>query len=207
MLIGSPPLRVYITGVSGAGKSTLARRIGAAFDLPVYHLDEVARDLLTGQRRSHDERLAMVAAIAATPCWVAEGVQTGWTDELCERAELIVWLDQLAGSQAMIRIARRFTRQAFLEFRRQRGRRRFLRVRSYAHHTREFLRSLREVRAFNRGAPGENVGDGGNRAATAAQLGRHRAKVVQCRTAAHIEDLLLSIEAVRPPRRDVPGPT
>jgi len=194
----SPPARVHITGVSGAGKSTLARRIGRAFDLPVHHLDEIAIDPATRESRSLEERHALVARITADPRWVTDGVQTGWTDPLCERADLIVWLDQLAGSRASVRIVRRFTRQAWQEFRRQRGRGRFLRVRSYAHHARALVRSLLEVREFDRAAPDPEHRDSGSRAATIAQLEPYRAKVRHCRSAHDVDELLRQLGVVTP---------
>ena len=175
----------------------MARQIGAAFGLPVHHLDDVARDVASGRSRSQAERLEIVASIAAAPQWVTDGVQTSWTDELCGRADLIIWLDQLASSQAQLRIAQRFALHAMLEFRRQRGRHRFLRVRSYLHHTLAFFRSLREIRAFDHATPSDQAVDGGSRAATTAQLQRYRSKVVHCRTAADVDALLSGIESAR----------
>jgi len=200
----SPPARVHITGVSGAGKSTLARRIGSAFDLPVHHLDEIAIDPTTRERRPPEERQAMVARIAADPRWVTDGVQTGWTDPLCERADLIVWLDHLDASRASVRIIGRFTRQAWQEFRRQRGRGKFLRVRSYGHQARALVRSLLEVHEFDRAPPEPEGVDAGSRTAIIAQLEPHRAKVRHCQTHGDVEDLLVQL-GVDPATSAVPN--
>lgn len=165
------------------------------FDLPVHHLDDVASDPTTGLRRSNQDRVLAIQRIAASARWVTDGVQTGWTDELCERADMIVWLDQVGGYKAWIRITRRFARQAFSEFRRQRGWRRFLRLRSYVHHSRGFLRSLFEVRAFDRALPSAAERDAGSRAATAAQLEPYLRKVVHCRSTLEVEALIGSLRA------------
>jgi hypothetical protein len=113
------PRRVIVIGVSSTGKSTLARRLAVALEVPVVHLDNVADALghadpsiphsPIGEFPDHPfvprplaERRAIVAELAAGPDWVAEGPYIEWIRPLLDRADTIVWLDQL-GPLASVR--------------------------------------------------------------------------------------------------------
>lgn len=194
---------MHITGGSGTGKSSLARRVGARFDLPIYHLDDVAREVGSGRVRSLDERLNAVRTIAVSSSWVSEGVQAEWTDELCARAEVIIWLDQLAGRTAVLRVVKRFVRGGIAEARRQRGLRRFFRFRSYAYHVGQFIRFIGEIQAFHGDGTTAKAAEGGSRAATVAQLKPFEYKVVHCRTQADVDDVVAALERRRGPDRPV----
>lgn len=185
-----PPRRIHITGVSGAGKSTLAAALARRLDVPLHHLDEIARHPATGVPRPPAERDALVGRIAAESGWVTDGVQAGWTDPLCERADLIVWLDHVRGPAAIVRVARRFVTDAVAELRVRRGLARVTRVRDYARHALALLRSMLEIAAYDRSA---ETTDAGSRGATRAQLRRYPDKVVHCRTARDIDRLLATI--------------
>jgi glycosyltransferase involved in cell wall biosynthesis len=187
------PDRVFITGGSGAGKTTLAQRVAALFGLPLHHLDEIARDPVTRQPRSIPDRLAIIHSIASSPMWVTEGVQSGWTQELCERADVIIWLDHLAAPLASMRVVSRFVAGGWRELRRQRGWRRFVRLRSWALHTFELVTALGEIRRFHRDGRGD-AADAGSRAATATQLAAFEDKVVHCRRPADVERLVVRLE-------------
>jgi adenylate kinase family enzyme len=85
--------RVVIIGNSGSGKSTLARQLesrvgGERTDLDHIHwLDKV------GVRRDEEEARERVAALAAKPSWIIEGVY-GWLAEAAfARATTLIWLD------------------------------------------------------------------------------------------------------------------
>jgi shikimate kinase len=186
--------RVHITGGSGTGKSSLGRRVGARFDLPVYHLDEVAREVGTGRVRSLDERLEIVQSIAASTSWVSEGVQAEWTDELCRRADVIIWLDQLEGRKAFLRVARRFLNDGLAEARRRRGLQRFTRVRAYVYQLGQFITFIGEIRAFHGDGTKATPADGGSRAATVAQLQPFSDKVIHCRTEADVDHVIGTLE-------------
>jgi glycosyltransferase involved in cell wall biosynthesis len=182
--------RIHVTGGSGSGKTTIAARLGALSGLPVFHLDEIARDPGTGLIRSEAERLAMVAAIAAQPSWVTEGIHVAWTDELLRRADTILWLDHVRAGRAVMRVARRFAGGGVAESRRSHGLRRFFRPASYLRHLRALGGAIREIRAYDQTPPGVAVGDAGSRAATAAQLAPHASKVVHCTRQADVDAFL-----------------
>ncbi len=187
------PRRLHIAGGSGSGKTTLARDIGALLAAPVFHLDDIARDPATGRLTSGEERLTRVAEIASLPAWVTEGIHVGWTDALVQEADAVLWLDHTRARSALLRVGRRFLAGGLAESRRLRGVRRFLRPRSYWHHLRALRTAAAEIRAYERRAPDEPVGDAGSRAATAAQLAPHAGKVVHCVRQADVEAFLATI--------------
>lgn len=84
--------RVAIIGPGGAGKSVLARRLGAAWDLPVRHLD--AAFWGPGWRATPpDLWREVVTGLAQDDRWVIEGGYPEVLDLLLARAELAVLLD------------------------------------------------------------------------------------------------------------------
>jgi adenylate kinase family enzyme len=85
--------RIAVIGNSGSGKSTLARLLelrigGVRTDLDHIHwLDKV------GVKRDEEEAKELVAALAAKPNWIIEGVY-GWLAEAAlPRATALIWLD------------------------------------------------------------------------------------------------------------------
>ena len=84
--------RVTIIGPGGAGKSVLARRLGAAWDLPVRHLD--AAFWGPGWRATPpDLWREVVSGLAAGDRWVIEGGYPEVLDVVLARTELAVLLD------------------------------------------------------------------------------------------------------------------
>ncbi|MBA2720927.1 MAG: hypothetical protein H0U52_17050 [Chloroflexi bacterium] len=138
--------------------------------------------------------MAAIQAIAAAPAWVTEGIHVGWTDPLCERAEVIVWLDQVQARLALYRIVRRFFMNGLRGLRRQPGVSLGRRLRGYVRHVGELAASMREVRDFHAGRATEADGDGGSRAATVAQLEPFAVKVVHCRTAQDVQRFLSTLQ-------------
>ncbi|MEO8461981.1 MAG: hypothetical protein ABI555_02110 [Chloroflexota bacterium] len=169
--------------------------------LPIYHLDDVVREAGSGRVRALDERLEMIRTISASTSWVSEGVQAEWTDELCAKAEVIIWLDQLTGRTAVLRVARRFLRDGIAESRRRHGLQKYFRLRSYARHLGEFVRFIGEIRAFHGDEATAKAAEGGSRAATVEQLRPYEDKVLHCRTQGDVDDLIATLERWRGPDR------
>lgn len=170
--------RIHVVGPPGSGKTTLASRLADALELPVHHLDEVARvGGGRGPERSAAEREAAVQDILASERWISEGLHLGWTQPLLDEAQAIVWLDHVRWQASSGRVVRRFVSQAWAEARQRRGRERFLRMRDYGRRLRELVVSLPETRTF----PREEL-----EAALAPLMGR----VVHCRTPADVEAAL-----------------
>jgi len=84
--------RVVVVGGGGAGKSVLARRLGAAWGLPVLHLDAVFWG--PGWRPTPPEVWPqVVAGLAAGERWVIEGGYPEVVEVALPRAQLAVFLD------------------------------------------------------------------------------------------------------------------
>lgn len=84
--------RIMIFGGPGSGKSTLARRLGAALDLPVVHMDQVY--WLPGWvERPKPEVMEMALAAADRSAWVFDGNHSRSMAYRAERADMLVFLD------------------------------------------------------------------------------------------------------------------
>jgi cytidylate kinase len=205
--------RVHVLGGEATGKTTVARRIGEILDCPVYNLDAVAwligdsefevldpmyQPSASVEPRSIEECREIVVDIARQQAWVTEGKYLNWTAELFERADMIVFLDHVRPWTAIGRILRRAGRSALREASRQEGYRRFIRLKSYAVHSRELVVQLLHRIVFEfRPAPGIPSPEGEpSRAAMIATVRPYREKVVWVRRADGVDQLLESL-AVR----------
>ncbi len=84
--------RIAIIGCGGSGKSTLARRIGAALDVPVHHLDRwywKAGWIAT----PNDEWTAIHERLCSEPTWIIDGNYGGTMDIRLQAADTVVFLD------------------------------------------------------------------------------------------------------------------
>ena len=85
--------RIAIMGGGGAGKSTLARQLGAALDLPVIHLDQLAFGP-GWVRRSPEALQADLAPAVEQDRWIVEGSYGEASALTLPAADLVLWLDQ-----------------------------------------------------------------------------------------------------------------
>lgn len=166
--------RILIVGGPGSGKTTLALELGALLNLPVHHLDDIARvGGGRGPETSVEHRASAIGEIVASGRWLTEGVHLGWTGPLLDAADAIVWLDHVRWQTSSRRVIRRFLRQALAEARQRQGRERFLRLRDYARRLRELAVSLPETRTY----PSDELG---------AAVAAHSDKLLRCRTPADV---------------------
>jgi adenylate kinase family enzyme len=85
--------KVHIVGGAGSGKTTLACLLSEELGVPAYDLDTVGYEEGAGPKRPLQAKLADVQRIANQRGWVTEGVFLGWTEELFQRSDAIIWLD------------------------------------------------------------------------------------------------------------------
>ncbi len=84
--------RVLLIGSGGAGKSTLATELGAAWHLPVVHLD--AHYWSAGWVPLDDAQWrARVAALVAEGAWIMDGNYGGTMPERLAACDMVVFLD------------------------------------------------------------------------------------------------------------------
>lgn len=163
-------------GAPGSGKSTLARGLGARTGLPVIHMDHI--HWKPGWvERPRAEKIEMARAVLAQDAWIFEGGFFTIQSERLARAQVVIWLDLPVGLR-MWRVFRRTVcwygrvrpdlqegcpegrNPGMLEFwrfiwrTRHSGRQRVAAsLEPVPEHLKLYhLRSVREVRAFQRGA-------------------------------------------------------
>jgi adenylate kinase family enzyme len=89
--------RLVIIGNSGSGKSTLARLLESRVGGELTDLDHIHWLDKVGVKRDEGEAKKLVAALAAKPNWIIEGVY-GWLAEAAlPRATALIWLDMSPG--------------------------------------------------------------------------------------------------------------
>jgi len=87
--------RIHIIGAPGSGKSYLARELARRYSLPHCQLDDLHwknEDGSYGNKRSLEERAALLANVIGKPAWVIEGVYYKWLQPSFEAADAIVIL-------------------------------------------------------------------------------------------------------------------
>ena len=81
--------RIHVIGAPGSGKTTYARRLAAARNLPLCHLDEIFHDNsgTTPRKRTESERTEMAAEFAQGKDWISEGASfSDWVNPILKRA-------------------------------------------------------------------------------------------------------------------------
>jgi uridine kinase len=91
------PVKIHIIGIPSAGKTTLAEGLSKSLGVPRYALDGLAFVDERWTLRPEPERDALLAGILEQPSFITEGGFLGWTDDLLEAADLIIWLDPPLG--------------------------------------------------------------------------------------------------------------
>jgi hypothetical protein len=112
--------RIHIIGGAGSGKTTLAQKLSSRLDIPYYEMDVIGWEGGFGAERSLETRVRDIHQIAMQAHWITEGSFIGWTDELFQRADVIVWLD-LSWSVARWRIITRHIKADLTGTNRHRG--------------------------------------------------------------------------------------
>jgi adenylate kinase family enzyme len=181
---GKPIRRVHVVGGPGSGKTTLARRVAGLLDAPHHDLDAVGYEGGAGAKRSLEARLVDGRRIAAEPAWVTEGIFLWWTDELLGAADLIVWLD-VPWRVAAWRIVVRHVRADLAGTNQHRSYRKLAR---FVRGSRRYYLAAEPVEPA---APEDDAAI--TRAATAAALAPCAAKVVRCRSAQELEQVVARV--------------
>jgi len=175
--------------------------LGAALGAPVYELDRIShQDGIWQLRRSNEDRQRDIQGIVSQDCWLTEGCYVGWTADLFEAADVIIWLDHAGLSETFLGILKRAWRELLTTARPPRP----------ARH-----RPLQTLRQVRRGVPAAtftardmcgtlhlawcfthqpavspaDAGDGITRGTLMRVLSHYAGKVIHCRTAAEVSGL------------------
>ncbi len=173
--------RIHIIGGPGSGKTTLARQMGARLRAPCYELDKVGYENGAGAERPMEVRLADIRQIADQPAWVTEGVFLGWTHQLFETADQIIWLDlpwRLAGWRIFLRHIR-------AEWHRNNLHPGWVKLYRFLQWSRQYYARTAPI---HRVTPGKDLAE--NRQTTAHYLGTFNPKVVHCINPAQVKACL-----------------
>ncbi|HEY3058471.1 MAG TPA: shikimate kinase [Chloroflexota bacterium] len=173
--------RVHVIGGPGSGKTTLARQLAQRLDAPVFDLDEVAYAGGAGMPRPLALRMADVAASAAGPAWITEGIYLWWIDDLLRAADTIVWLD-IPWRTAAWRICLRHVRATVAGTNRHPG---LLKLVRFLGYTRRYY-----VDASLCPPAAPDADSTVTRAHTERSLAPYRAKVVRCAASSDVAAFL-----------------
>lgn len=194
--------RIHVVGGPGSGKTTLARQLAQKLGVPQYELDKIACEGLYFHWRPLETRLADIRQIAAQPTWITEGMWLGWTDELLQAADVILWLDVVSWHSALRRVILRFAQDGWDEAKRQSGVRKVARFRDYWRHLGFFRVTLyvtwKYYTAPANGPLGIDARIATTRAATEAHLAAYADKLVHCSTMSDVEDFFRSVSTTDP---------
>jgi adenylate kinase family enzyme len=174
---------MHIVGGPGSGKTTLATRLGAFLDVPVFDLDAIAYEGGAGRKREVAARRSDAQRIAQTPGWVTEGIYLWWCESLADRADRIIWLD-VPWRVAVFRIVRRHILLSLAGTNRHPGLKKLVR---FAWGTRGYYLSDR------RPAADDNDDGALTRAATEAWLRLYAIKLIRCRMACSVEEVMATV--------------
>ena len=84
--------RIVVMGPPGSGTSTLARRLGAIYGLPVFHLDQIYFQPGWVETPA-DAFRAEVTRLAQQPAWVIDGNYTATIGCRFAAADAVIYLD------------------------------------------------------------------------------------------------------------------
>jgi adenylate kinase family enzyme len=169
--------RIHIIGGSGSGKTTLAKKLASHLDIPYYEIDVVGWENGHGALRPFEVRLRNIHAIAIQPSWVTDNSFAGWTNELLEAADVIVFLD-LPWRVACWRIITRHLRASLAGTNRHKGLLKLYR----------FLESAKQYYTSTSKVNGTQLGE-------LCYLQPYNNKVIRCRKPSDVEVFFCQVTA------------
>ena len=172
--------RIHIVGGPGSGKSTLAYRLGLELGTRSYKLDEIAYEPTSGAKQPLSFRDKNIEIIVSRSRWITEGVYLWWTDQLFQKADVIVWLD-LPMHVAMLRKFPHHLKRTLMGGYPHAG------MRNQIDHTLFMWSYYRSQDSVGAAPPAE--GRNLTRRATIEALAPFKEKVVRCQTRASVDAL------------------
>ena len=87
-------MKIFIIGISGSGKSYLANRLSEKLKIKHFDLDDLYWETKYSKKRDKQERAKILNSILENENdWVFEGIYNIWTENIRDKADLIIWLD------------------------------------------------------------------------------------------------------------------
>ena len=89
-------MKILILGGPGSGKSTTGQQLSKKLNIPHFDLDEIEWNMfpIKGFRRNQEKCEKLSQNILIRDNWIAEGyTDKNWTNNFCEFADYIFWLE------------------------------------------------------------------------------------------------------------------
>ena len=87
-------MKIFIIGISGSGKTHLANKLSEKLKIKHFDLDDLYWEIKYSKKRDKQEIVKILNSILENESdWVFEGIYNIWTENIRDKADLIIWLD------------------------------------------------------------------------------------------------------------------